>query len=443
MTKIKRNQSYLKQCKEDLEIAHKSNSPREESVALANYGYALCLNEQHEEGIKLFDQAEIIAGSQIDDIGVLAHGLGLRSLVYQESKRLPDAFITSAKILRVAKEEENLPIECDALANQAQILLDSADIIEAFRIFQQSEAIAQAINDDQRLMRISGALGNLCLSVPSLQEAESYYRKALQLAENLSDQESVNGFMVNLGSVLDWQGKSAEALKLFEQVLPSYKKQKMTDSLIQLLTKMVRACRTINNDSKVINYACQGIEFLEGQEDERIFEFLESLIITYYRQGKITEANNMLSEAITISRTVGDQEREIDFLLNLGESFISSNLINKALEIYKTALDKSSALNQAGNMAHIIGRIAFILGETGQLEQAIEHHLKAIELANSQNLSELEGDQRCMLAVAYLERSEVDTALIQAEKALQIYQDADLTPEFQNAQNLLSEIKQL
>ena len=435
-----KKQQYLIQCQKDLAQAEKKGSPKEHSLALANYGYALSINNRRTEGMDYFDQAEVIAGTDVEDINVMAHGLGLRSLVYQESKRLPDAYQTSAKMLRLAREEGNTAIECDAVANQAQILLDSGEISGALRKFQEAETLAKVMGDDERLMRIKGALGNLSLHAPSLENAEEYYREALKLAEQIGHTEAEIGFKGNLGSVLAWQGKHAQALEIFEEILPYHQSREDRDQLIQLLQKMVRSYNSLQNNDQVFQHAFQAMEMLDDQKDQRVFDFLEPVILAYFREGKNQEANNMISEAITIARSLGDQEREVEFLMNLGESFVASAMNERALDIYQDALEITQEIHRPHYQTHIYGRMGFIYAEMGRLEEAVENHQQAIQLAQEQHQGPLEGNQRSMLALAYQELGQPQKAREQAQKALDIFQNTGKEQEAEKVQLLLDNL---
>ena len=441
MNSAAEKKQYLEHCRGDLEKARESGDPKELSLALANYAYALSLDKQRDQAMKYFDRAEKLAGSEVEELNVLAHIYGLRSLVYQEGKRLPDAYQTSTKMLRVAREENNLPIEIDGLANQAQILLDSGEVMGGFRKFQEAENLAQVIGDDHRLMRIKGALANLSLAIPSLEQALEYYQEALKLARQVKDREAEIGFLGNLGSVFAWQGNHRKAVEVFEEILPVYQEEAKKDRLIQLLNKMVRSYNSLEEDQKVLEYAFQGIDLLDDQKDDVIFDFLEAVITAYFRQGKTQEAQNMISDAVTIARSAADQAREVEFLVNLGESFLASDMLERARDTYRKALEGAAELDRKNYQAYLHGRLGYTLAELGQLPEAVQYHLKAIELARKYQLPELEGNQHSMLAVTYRELGEMDRAVAQGEQAVEIFERIDLEEEAQKARNLLEGIR--
>ena len=430
-------EQYLVQCQRDLTKAEGADDPRALSLAQANFGYALCLKKRYEQGMVYFNQAEKTAGLEVDDLDIIAHGLGLRILAYQQSKRLPDAFQTANKILLMAEQENHLGVECDALTSQGQVLLASGELEESYRRLQKAEQIAGDIQDDQRLMKIKGELAALSLAVPSLDQAEDYYRQAVELAERLEDVEAEMGYLGNVGAVMAWQGKDRQAVEIFQKVLAYEKDTGNSDRVIPLLKKLVESFHELQEDEQVLAYGIQGLEFLEDQNNELIYDFLEPIITAYYRQGKIQEAHNMTSEAVTIARSTNDPEREAEFLMSLGESFLAADMLERALDTYQSALQVARKLDRNYYQAQLMGRIALVNAELGNLEKARDQHQQAVEMAQEYRLRELEGDQRSLLAMTYHELDELENARKQAELALDIFQKIDRDEKITKAQQLV------
>lgn len=440
---VQKNRQYLASCKEDLERAEKHGDPEKYSLALANYAYALGINKKFERSVENFNKAEILAGTQVENANVLVQGLSLRALMYQEAKRLPDAFRTVGRILQIAEEEDDRGIECDALANQGQILLESGEFMESFNRFQRAEQLAQQLDDPVRLMKVKGALANLSLSVPSLEKAELYYRQGLELARELADRETEFGYLGNLGAVLAWQGRHQGAVEIFEKVLVHYQEMGDDEKVIQVLRKLVKSYNQLEKDQKVLDYAFQGIELLNDQVDEVVFDFLEAVILSYFRQGKLQQAQNMIADAITLARSTGDKAREVEFLIDLGESFLASEMIERARETYQDALEGAEELEHQSFQAYLTGRLGYTSAELGELKKAVEYHQQAIALAQENHLADLEGSQHSMLAVTYRELGEMEKALEHGQKAVDIFQLAELEAETKQAQNLVEEIRAL
>ena len=76
----------------------------------------------------------------------------------------------------------------------------------------------------------------------------------------------------------------------------------------------------------------------------------------------------------------------------------------------------------------------------GQIDQAIERHKEAIELAKTRNLKELEGEQHCLIAMAYLELQDLSNAKTSCEQAITVFNNANLESDLKKAQELFMTI---
>jgi len=331
-----------------------------------------------------------------------------RSLAYQEAERLPDAYNTAGEILSLAEAHDNKAMMCDALASQGQILLDSGEQINALERLEKANQIAIEIGDDRRLMNVLGALGNYCLVIASADKAIVYYDQALVLARKLGDRRAEYGFLGNKGTVLAYQGQALQAAGAFESVLAYVEEIGDQQAEVHVLRHIVRTNEKLEDDGKVLIYGQRGYE--------------------------------LAGSFVNLARSVDDLDREVDLWLGLAESFMVMGDFQEALDGYEHALDGARQLDRQADEAYLIGRIGFTLAELSRTDEAIAYHEQAIELARQRVIPDLEGQQLSMLAMAYLERQELNKARSYCAAAIQIYTDANLDAEAKNARRLLAEI---
>jgi tetratricopeptide (TPR) repeat protein len=362
--------------------------------------------------------------------------LGVKAQAYQEINRLHDAFQTVATILELAEQHADMGVQCDALTSQGQILLDSGEPLIALDKLNAAHRIANELGDKRRLMNVLGMLGNQSISVVSLDKAADYFKKAYQLADELGDLEAKYGNMGNHASVLSWQRKYREAIKGFVQVLDFVHAQGNAKAEIQALLNLAQSHSRLLENEFAAEYAKRGIELCQVNADETILSFYEILIVVYYRQGKIEQARQFNQDAIELARAQQNKSKELDFLLSLGEAQYISELTEEALNSYQQALKAAEQLDRKTDEAYLTGRIGVALADLGRLDEAIQHHSKAVELARLWALPRLEGEQLIMLAMAYNEKNELQLARKQCNLAIQVFSEANLTEELQNALQL-------
>jgi tetratricopeptide (TPR) repeat protein len=439
MHKQRNPRQYLEQCRAELKSAQESGNEHEVSTALVDLGFALFQTKKYEEGAARLDEA-VELSSKLQDVQLQANVLGIKTLAYQLAGRLPDAFTTAGEVLRLGEEHNDPGLKCDALASQGQILLDSGEPIIAFEKLQAARKIADETQDTRRLMNVLGAMGNYCIAITSLDQAEAYFGKAFGLATSLGDRRAQTGFCGNQAAVLSWKGEDARAVVLFEQVLDWVREQNNTEATLQALRHLVKSYAKLRNDDKVLEYAGYGIQLAEGLDDEAELDLYEAIISVYYRTESYEQAHAATQKAIVLCERINNRSKEVDLLLGLGESQFLLDQLDAAFSTYQKARLGAGELGRKKDEAYLTGRLGITLAEMGRLEEAIGYHHQAAELARQGLIHDLEGEQFTMLAMVYYEKGEIQKAQEYCNSAIQVYSDAGLNEEVQKAVQLLEKI---
>lgn len=354
---------------------------------------------------------------------------------------MPDAYKTAVSIQNLAEAHDNRGIQCDALASQGQILLDSGEPVIALEKIEAALAIAEGLDDPRRLMNTLGAMGQYCIAMTSPDKAETYFERALTLAREIGDRQAEFGFLGNMGMVLVWQGHNFQASDAFEQVLAFVQEIGDEDAELQAISQLVPVSEKLGDPGEVLIYAQRGLELTEANKtDDRLFDFYQAAILACYHLNRIEEAETLTEQAIAAARSSKNQEKEVDFLLSLGESAMVFGMPEKALDAYQQARKGAIRLSRQSDTAYLTGRIGVALAELERVDEAIPYHQEAIHLAKERGLPQLEGEQLSMLALAYLEKGERLETRTCCQTAIQVFIQADLEAEALQAQQLLAEI---
>lgn len=442
MVKDKRkNRQYLIACQEELQVARDSGDENRITLATAYLAFALFQAKKYPEGLSQFNRAIKLA-KDINDPLLQAQCLGLKTLACQNAERLPEAFKAAQEVERLADENQDLGMKCDALASQAQILLDSGDEISSLPLFNQSLAIAQEIGDKHREMKVLGAFGNYSMAVAPGEKAESYFKQAHDLARELGDRQSEMGFLGNLGTILEWKEDYREAAKIFTEVLAYMQETNNQEMEIQVLRHLSQVYSKQKDDQPLVTYCQLGVKVAKAAaDDDNVFYFYETMIPALYRLKQINEAHQMITDAAKTAHSTNNREKEVDLLLILGESYMVLNNLEQAVATYQQALAGTERLQRMVDKAYLLGRIGMVKAELGFVDEAVNFHEKAIELAQEYSLPALEGEQLSMLAMAYLEKGDIETATSCCQSAIQVFSEAELEEDAEQARQLLTQIE--
>ena len=441
MAKDKRkHRQYLIACQEELNVAQASGDENRIALATAHVAFALFQAKKYPEGLAQFNKAIKLA-EDINEPLLQAQCLGLKTLACQNAERLPEAFKAAQEVERLADVNQDLGMKCDAVASQAQIILDSGDEISALPLFNQSLAIAQEIGDKHREMKVLGALGNYSMTVAPGERAESYFRQAYELAREVGDRQSEMGFQGNLGTMVEWKEDYVEAAKIYTEVLTYMQETNNQETEIQVLRHLVHVYSKQEDDRFIVKYCKLGIKVAEAtDDDDNIFYFYENMIPALYRLKQIDEAHQVITDGIKTAHSTNNREKEVDLLLFLGESYMVTDNLEQALETYQQALAGTERLQRLVEKAYLLGRIGMIKAELGYVDEAVDLHKNAIKLAQEYDIPALEGEQLSMLAMAYLEKEERTEAQTSCQSAIDVFTNAGLMGDAEQAKQLLVKI---
>lgn len=425
--------------REALKQAYESGDTKRICFAMSDLGLAFFKIREYKEGLEMLDEAIDLA-SDLGDFQIQARSLGIKVLAYQEVDRLPDAYSTANLILELADHHGDHGVKCDALANQARILLDSGEPEQAEERLVEARKAAEISGDKRRLMNVMGVFGHIALAKTNADQAFRYFDKAVKLARELNDQAAEYGYEGNKGIVLTWLGEHAEAIEVFERILPYVRERGETFAEVGALRHLANAYFTLGNTEKTLEVTQQGISLARGIDDEALYAFYKWQTIVSFRIGEVEQARELTQQMIELANQSNDSRRKIDTMLTLAESFTLADMPENALACYQDTLKVAEAAERTIDQAYLIGRIGMTLGEMGRLEEAITYHQNAIKLAEAGALKHLEGEQYCMLAMAYLDQQNTAQAVASCQQALDLFEAANLPEEAQNARQLLAQI---
>lgn len=433
-------QVVVKRCNEELQKAVAGSDQGRIAAAHANLGYALLNARKNDEGTFQFDLAIELAET-VQNPELLRHCLAIKVLAFQTIGWLPDAYKTAGEILALAEAEDDQGMKCDALLSLGQIMLDSGEPFIALERYQKARDIALALNDKRRMMNVMGAFGNYALNVAETGKAREYFHEARLLARELGDKAAEIGYLGNEATMLAYHNHFVEADAAFRGVLAYTHENENRSAELQALQHLVQVNEKLDNQQALLTYGQRGIALAtEIKEADQLFDFYQVYILACYEMNRIEEAEAATEQAVAAAQAGKNKDKEVDFLLSLGESAMNSEMPEKALEAYQQAKKGAVRLSRQKDEAYLTGRIGVALAEMGRTDEAIGYHEQAIDMAKRRELTQLEGEQLSMLAMAYLEKEQWEEAQTYCQSAIQVFTEAELEEDAKQAERLLADI---
>ena len=171
-----------------------------------------------------------------------------------------------------------------------------------------NEAIGQAEKeqDKRALVAVYNEAGGLCRDFSRYEEAESYYKEALSLIEEMgaAESESHDTTLINYGTCLGKSGRFDEATEMFSRAAEILSKLGMASdyrmaALYNNMSWIAQERGELQDAEDYLNKAVFLLRTVDDSEGEQAASYT-NLANIYWAQGKLSEAKVMLIKAVDI-----------------------------------------------------------------------------------------------------------------------------------------------
>lgn len=283
-------------------------------------------------------------------------------------------------------------------------------------------------------------VARVALSLGDLQEAFSYYQRSAELAHDAGDIHSEVVAQTGLGNVRIWQGRWAEAERLYRDALELV--QPVEDTSLQL-----ERAQIYNNLGNVTTRQ-RRLEEAEGWFDKALslWQSIPStfdLAVCYHNQGLLREAQGRREEA----REIYLKALSLDIpagvwaviAIDLAEWYLHGGHVSQAEEWGRAAEERAISTRSpyfVGRTYHGRGNIARAKQDDG----GFIFFEKALQIAREKGYRFLEGLALVDYALLRIQTGETEEAQAYLERAREILADLGAVPEKERAEQALRAI---
>jgi tetratricopeptide (TPR) repeat protein len=226
------------------------------------------------------------------------------------------------------------------------------------------------------------------------------------------------------GYLLSDQGKTAEALKKFEESLAIY----------ELVDDKVSSADVLNNigviyfqEAKVTKALEYYLRALKAQEQtgniSRIATACNNLGSVYQYIGDVPKALEYYSRALKLSEQAGDKQVCAAILGNISIIYEKQGYYDKAQEYNFKALKFSEEIGDKGKASYAYNNIGLIYKKQGKIKEALEWYGKSIKLKQELGDKHELAVTYANIGALYVTEQQVDTGLSYYNRGLAILQE--------------------
>ncbi len=270
--------------------------------------------------------------------------------------------------------------EADAYANRGTAYGVLGDIQRARECHEKAQFLYHSIHYTAGEAEQFQQLGSLCSHAGQYEKALHYFNQSLLLYRGLTYPKGEAGVYIDLGLAEYDRGNFTKALECAQRALTIYES-------IHFAEGIGRSC---GNSGNVL-----------------------------YSVGEYEQALHWYDKALKIYEKQGFQREMANVFLNKGNVLYSLGKMQEALKAYEKALDTSSKVGYRKGQIEAYSGMGVVYSET-DAEKGISVYEKALSLAENYPL--LEASLYLNEGVVYVKRGDLENALSQYSKSLQISQ---------------------
>lgn len=407
----------IKKYQEALLYWRAQNDKAMEAQAAARIGEIHVLFGENQEALANYQQA-LKLSRRVKNTPLQIESLNQLCSIYAFQGHSTKAVDYCHRALSLSRKTGDRRGEAQALNNIGEAHL-FIDMRKALASFQQS--LSKASEDPRAQAHTLTNIGYIYTDWSDLEEAATYYNRALNLWSTTSD--------------LSGEARTINALGVLHSKLGE--KQKA-------LTEHMRArelFRTIGNRPGELT-ALSGLGYVYdsmGQKEKALEQYTEALAISRavrQREGEMVllihvgnvrdamgekeEARALYQEALKLSRILGDTRVEAYSLIFLGEISEAYRNQQEALSYYKRARFLSRSSEDKRGEASVLNHLGHVYENSGRIELALTHYKSALALHLITKDRQGEALTRYNMASAHRARGELEQAKHEIETSLRI-----------------------
>jgi len=292
-----------------------------------------------------------------------------------------------------------------ALGQLGSLLSDETKLSQAEDVFRQSLTVARRNDQGNDHRHLASALNNLSrilVQEGKLDEGEALQRETLEvLRKTLGDQRlNIAIGLFQLGLIRGEQGKMAEAEKLMVEQLPVLRELDLPNRFVwdvDALAKLLMGERKFDEAEAQQQEALRVLRKVPGDQRLEIAKVLGQIGAIRCGQGRLTEAEKMITEQLPTLRELGDPKDVAWSLATLSRLLKDERKLVQAEEAARETLAMQRGFYPP-NHHHLYNPILFLaecLCAEGKLDESETYVQEALAI-----LRKAPGDHRLEIARA-------------------------------------------
>ena len=318
------------------------------------------------------------------------------------------------------------------IAARGDMYLNSGDPGSAITEYRTSQELVEgsdSINDrlTQKMEAVYyNNVGDVALNRGDLEEARSYYTRALEISTDIRYRVGEAKSLTNLGSV-NWSLDEHElAVENYEQALEIYREIGDHHEGARCLKNLGLVAWGRGDYEEADRFLDRSLEIYREIGD-RLGEArcLNNRGLVAQESGTLEKAGEWYRRSLEIYREVGDRYGESIALANVGAVALKRENVDEAEEHHTTSLEIARDIDDQVGEAICFENLGTVAFKRGDFEKAEALFHQSIDLSREIGTLPVQGEALRKLGIIDRERGKIDEAVSSHEDALERFRELD------------------
>ena len=324
------------------------------------------------------------------------------------------AILYGLEALELSQESHNLSSEAKVSRNLADSYYYLNEIRQSLQWYERAAILVQEIEGSES-SAYQKRLGDVAYCQDLLlqyKKAEITYQRALKIAKKLRDQQEIITILNNLGINYFKQAQYEKAMEYLQDALQAEENHGREEDISVVLNSIGMVYEAWNEDGKAIGYYQRALAIDRKYGDlSKIAIRLNNLGYIYRDIEDYNQALSYLLEALEIERKIGNPHRLVIRTNNIVSLYISLQEYDLAKEFLEETAEYLEQYDNIPAKATYFGNYGNYYLSREEYDKAAEYHLKALKLAEDNNLESIRFSSYSNLATIHSEMGDYKSAL--------------------------------
>lgn len=356
------------------------NYPKGQATALWATGLTY-LQSDKKAALDYFRQALHIAQQINDQEGICNYLMAMGNV----SRQLGDIKTSDEALdqaLQIAQSLEDKELYIKLLYNISSNLNAKGHQTEAAEKLMLMIDMATETGDKQMLSKAYLNLANIFSRQGNNPQALEYRLSALRISEQINDKQGMINAIIGIGGIKAGQNEYEQALETLDDALTMARAINDSVMISICLTNKGNVYQQMKHPD-ALGYLQQAQAIVRGKNISQTINLLSTIGAIYTEQGKFSQAEESLNEALATAQKMGTQFAQGEALILLSKLYYAQKQYARALDYVARALDIANSIKYMELQKDSHQLLSQIYAATGNYKEAFVNHVSFKQLNDS------------------------------------------------------------